>query len=159
MTDVTDRDLILTRLIDVSPDKLYRCWTEPQLVVQWFTPPPFKTVSAEMDVRAGGSSLVVMEGPDGTQFPNPGLYLEVIPNRKLVFTDAFTSAWEPSAKPFMTGILTFEEVPDENGGGKTRYTAVVKHWTLKDKAAHAQMGFETGWGIATDQLTALAKTL
>jgi uncharacterized protein YndB with AHSA1/START domain len=159
MTDVTDRDLVLTRLIDVSPDKLYRCWTEPQLVVQWFTPPPFKTVSAEMDVRAGGSSLVVMEGPDGTQFPNPGLYLEVIPNRKLVFTDAFTSAWEPSAKPFMTGILTFEEVPDEDGGGKTRYTAVVKHWTLDDKAAHAQMGFETGWGIATDQLTALAKTL
>jgi uncharacterized protein YndB with AHSA1/START domain len=148
------RELVITRLIDVPRDKLFRCWTEPALIVQWFTPPPWKTIRAEMDVRPGGSSMVVMQGPDGTEIPNPGIYLEVVKNERLVFTDAYTSAWVPSAKPFFTGILTFE-IED----GKTRYTARARHWTEDDAKAHEQMGFYVGWGIATDQLTALAATL
>lgn len=147
-------EFVLTRLIDVPREKLWRCWTEPQLIVQWFTPPPWKTVHAETDVRAGGSSTIVMKGPEGQEMPNRGTYLEVVKNEKLVFTDAYTTAWEPSAKPFFTGVLTFEDV-----GGKTRYTARVLHWTKEDCEAHEKMGFHQGWGIATDQMTALAKTL
>ncbi len=153
-TDPASRELVITRLIDVPREKLYRCWTEPALIVQWFTPPPWKTIRAETDVRAGGSTTIVMQGPDGTEMPNRGVYLEVIPNERLVFTDAFTSAWQPSNKAFMTGILTFE---DE--GSQTRYTARVLHWSAEDRAAHEQMGFHVGWGIATDQLAALAATL
>ena len=111
-------ELVITRLIPVPRHQLFRCWTESALITQWFTPPPWKTIHAETDVRAGGSSLIIMQGPDGTQMPNRGVYLEVVPNERLVFTDAFTSAWVPSAKPFFTGILTFE---DE--AGQTRYTA------------------------------------
>jgi uncharacterized protein YndB with AHSA1/START domain len=148
------RELLLTRLIDVPRDKLFRCWTEAALIVQWFTPPPWKTVRAEMEVRAGGASLIVMRGPDGTEVPNHGIYLEVVKNERLVFTDAYTSAWIPSSKPFFTGVLTFE---DE--GGKTRYTARARHWNAEDCTAHEQMGFHTGWGIATDQLAALAATV
>jgi len=143
-------ELSLTRIIDAPPEKVYLAWTDPALIVQWFTPPPFVTVSAELDVRSGGSSLITMRGPDGTEIACPGVYLEVVENERLVFTDAYTKAWEPSAKPFMTGILTFE-----NLGGKTRYTARVLHWTAADKEAHEKMGFHEGWGIATDQLTAL----
>ena len=148
------RELVLSRLIDVPREKLFRCWTEPALIVQWFTPPPWKTIRADMDVRAGGASNIVMQGPDGTEMPNPGIYLEVVKNERLVFTDAYTSAWVPSAKPFFTGVLTFE---DE--GGKTRYTARARHWTAEDAKAHEAMGFHAGWGIATDQLAALAATL
>ena len=147
-------ELVLTRLIDAPRDKLYRCWTDPKLIVQWFTPPPYKTIFAEMDVRAGGSSMVIMQAPDGTQMPNPGIFLEVIPNEKLVFTDAYTEAWLPSGKPFMTAILTFEDEV-----GKTRYTARIRHWSAEDMEAHEKMGFHAGWGIATDQLAALAATL
>ncbi len=146
--------LSLTRLIDVPRDKLFRCWTEPALIVQWFTPPPWKTTHAETDVRVGGSSYIVMQGPDGTEMPNRGVYLEVIKNEKLVFTDAYTSAWVPSGKPFFTCVLTFE---DE--GGKTRYTAKALHWTAEDSKSHEDMGFHEGWGVCTDQLTALAATL
>jgi hypothetical protein len=60
----------------------------------------------------------------------------VVKNERLVFTDAFTSAWEPSPKPFMTVILTFE---DE--GGKTKYTARVRHWTESHREAREKMGF------------------
>lgn len=105
---------------------------------------------AETDVRPGGASLIVMRGPDGTEFPNRGIYLEVVPNKRLVFTDAFTDAWTPSDKPFMTGILTFD-----NEGGKTRYTARVLHWSAADRESHEKMGFHEGWGKATEQLCEL----
>ncbi|HEY3699856.1 MAG TPA: SRPBCC family protein [Spongiibacteraceae bacterium] len=147
---ISDRDLVLIRMIDAPPAKVYRAWTEPELIKQWFAPLPWTTPFAETDVRPGGSSLVVMRGPDGNEFPNRGVYLEVIKNERLVFTDAYTKAWEPAEKPFMTVILTFENV-----GGKTRYTARARHWNVADREMHEQMGFHEGWGKCTDQLAAL----
>ena len=154
MSTTGDRELVLTRLIDVPREKLWRCWTEPKLIVQWFTPPPWQTVHAETDVRPGGASYILMKGPDDQEMPNRGVYLEVVRNERLVFTDAYTRAWEPSAKPFFTGVLTFD-----NEEGKTRYTARVLHWTREDCETHEKMGFHQGWGIATDQMAALARTL
>lgn len=145
---------MLTRVIDASPDKVFRCWTDPELIKQWFTPAPWTTAHAETDVRPGGSNLIVMRSPEGEEHPNRGVYLEVVPNQRLVVTDAYVSAWEPSPKPFMTTVLTFE---DE--GGRTRYTARVRHWTAEDRETHEKMGFNEGWGLATDQLAALAGRL
>lgn len=150
----SDRDLILTRIIDAPPEKVFRAWTEPDLLKQWFAPLPWRTPVAETDVRPGRASLIVMRGPDGKEFPTRGVYLEVVKNQRLVFTDAYTKAWEPSEKPFMTVILTFE-----NDGGKTRYTALVRHWTVDDREAHEKMGFHQGWGMCTDQLAALVAKL
>jgi len=143
-------ELVLTRLIDADPMDVYRCWTEPELMKQWFTPRPWTTPVIENDVRPGGTTYVLMRGPDGEEHPNRGVYLEVVPGRKLVTTDAFTEAWVPSEKPFMTAVLTFE--PEDS---KTRYTAIARHWSAEDKEAHEQMGFHDGWGKATDQLEAL----
>lgn len=145
-----DRELVLTRLINAPREKVYRAWTDPELLKQWFAPKPYTTPVVEIDVRPGGSAYFVMRGPDGKDLPNRGVYLEVVPNEKLVSTDAYVKAWEPSEKPFMTMILTFE---DE--GGKTRYTARVRHWTVPDREAHEKMGFHEGWGLCTDQLEAL----
>lgn len=144
------RELTLTRFIPAPRGKVFKAWTDPKLLVQWFTPPPYTTTHAELDVRPGGSNLVMMRSPEGVDIPNHGVYLEVIANEKLVITDAYTRAWEPSEKPFITICLTFE---DEEGG--TRYTARVLHWTAADREAHEKMGFHEGWGIATDQLAAL----
>ena len=160
MTDIAatpatrDRDLVLTRLIDAPPRHVFRAWTEPALLKQWFAPSPYTTPVAELDVRPGGRALIIMRAPDGTDLPNHGVYLEVVPDKRLVLTDAFTRAWEPSEKPFMTLIVTFD---DE--GGKTRYTARVRHWSAEDRAAHEQMGFHEGWGQCADQLAALAARL
>ena len=109
----SDRELVRTRLIAAPRRNLYRAWTEPELLKQWFTPPPYRTVRAELDLRPGGSNLIVMQGPDGTEFPNRGVYLDIVENERLVFTDAYTAAWEPSEKPFMTVVITFA---DEAGG-------------------------------------------
>ena len=150
----TDRDLVLTRIIDAPPEKLFRAWTEPELLKQWFAPLPYNTPVAELDVRPGGAILVVMRGPDGIDMPNRGVYLVVVKNERLVSTDAYTRAWEPSPKPFMTLILTFERQ-----GTKTKYTARVRHWTVADREAHEKMGFHEGWGICADQLAALVAKL
>lgn len=151
----SNRELVLNRLINVPREILFRCWTEPKLLTQWFTPPPFKTTSAQVDLRTGGSSVIVMQGPDGTEYPNRGIYLEVVPNERLVFTDAYTSTWEPSEKPFMTAILTFEDA----GNGRTNYTARVRHWSVADCESHEKRGFHQGWGVATTQLETLARSL
>ena len=81
---VADRELVLTRLIDAPCEALYRCWTEPRLLTQWFAPAPFTTPSAELDVRAGGANLIVIQSPEGQAMPNRGVYLEVVPNQKIV---------------------------------------------------------------------------
>jgi uncharacterized protein YndB with AHSA1/START domain len=152
-TTVTDgRDLILTRIIHAPREKVFRAWTEPAQLIQWFTPPPWTTSAAETDVRPGGSTLIVMRGPDGVEFPNRGVYLEVVENERLVFTDAYTKAWEPSDRPFMTVILTFEDQ-----GGDTRYTALVRHWSIADREAHEKRGFHQGWATCAEQLAALVE--
>jgi uncharacterized protein YndB with AHSA1/START domain len=152
-SQTADRELSLTRVISASPDKLFRAWTTPELLKQWFAPAPYTVPEAMLDVRPGGSCLVVMRGPEGPDFPNPGVYLDVVENRKLVFTDAFTSAWVPSEKPFMTATITFEDI----GNGQTRYTAHVMHWSVEDREMHEKMGFHEGWGKCADQLAALVE--
>src|ERR1700726_2144334 len=83
---LTDRDLMLTRIIDSSREKVYRAWTDPELLRQWFAPLPYTTPVAEIDLRPGGSNLIVMRSPDGLEMPNRGVYLEVKNNERLVFT-------------------------------------------------------------------------
>ena len=156
MTQLTEHpnDLVLTRLIAAPPETLFRCWTEPELLLQWFVPKPWSVARAEVDLRPGGACLIVMRDPEGNEFPNPGVYLEVVPNRRLVFTDAYTAGWQPSVKPFMTAIISFEP---ENG--QTRYTARARHWSEEARQQHEAMGFQQGWGICADQMASLAATL
>jgi uncharacterized protein YndB with AHSA1/START domain len=147
-------ELVLSRIIDAAPAKLNRAWTEPDLLKRWFCPRPWGVARATLDVRPGGICHIVMLSPEGEEFPNPGVYLDVIPDRRLVFTDAYVEAWIPAAKPFMTGVIDFEDL-----GGRTRYTARALHWTWADRDTHEKMGFHEGWGKATDQLAELAATL
>ena len=145
-----NRELVLERIFDAPREKVYRAWTEPKLLKQWFAPLPWTISGVAMDVRPGGSSLVVMRDPDGKDYPNPGVFLEVVENEKLVFTDAYSEAWVPSEKPFFTGVLL-----EELGNGRTKYTAKALHWRAEDKDAHEKMGFHEGWGKAADQLAEL----
>lgn len=150
-TATAEHTLILERTFNAEPERVFRAWTEPEILKKWFAPKPFTTPSAELDVRPGGRSLIVMRGPDGTEFPNVGVYLQVEPGRRLVATDAYTEAWVPAEKPFMTMDLRFEPLP----GGKTKATYFVSHWTKEAYDQHVQMGFHDGWGTCADQLAQL----
>lgn len=150
---LSDRELILVRETDVPREKLYAGWTDPEAYPRWFCPRPWAVSDVELDVRPGGASRMTICGPDGERVPNQGVYLEVVPNEKLVFTDAYFANWEPNPEPFITGIITFEALP----GGGTRYTARARHWTREACERHAAMGFHEGWAKAFDQLVEICR--
>jgi uncharacterized protein YndB with AHSA1/START domain len=152
-TTTEGRNLILERVIAAPREKVFKAWTDPELMKQWFAPKPWTTPRVETDVHAGGASLVVMRGPDGQEISCPGVYLEVVPNEKLVFTDAFTGAWELANRPFMTVVITFDDI----GGGRTKYKAVAKHWNDASREEHEKMGFHQGRSQCAEQLAALVE--
>lgn len=153
-TPISERQLTLTREVNVSREDLYRGWTDPAMMKKWFAPLPYTVAEAELDVRPGGRCKVVMQAPDGTLMPGDGVYLEVQAPERLVFTDAYTAGWEPNENLFMTTIIQLDDL----GGGKTRYTATVRHWSAEKKQQHEAMGFHEGWGQCLDQLVELIQT-
>jgi uncharacterized protein YndB with AHSA1/START domain len=155
VSPISERELILVRETDVSREKLYAGWTQPELLVLWFTPKPWSTTACELDLRVGGTCKTTMCSPEGEEFPNVGVYLEIVPNERLVFTDAYGPNWETNPNPFFTAVLTFATLPS----GRTRYTARVMHWTKADCEKHDAMGFMQGWGAAFDQLVELQTSI
>ena len=157
-TDTVDPrlDLVLERHIQgVTPDLLWTAWTEPEHLVEWFTPRPWSTARAELDVRPGGKFFVVMRSPEGELHENAaGCYLEVVENERLVWTDALGPDYRPNASPFMTAIITMA-----HEGNGTSYRAIVRHNDEAAKKQHEEMGFIEGWGTALDQLIELARKL
>jgi len=148
-------DLVLERVLDAPPEKVFKAYTDPAILSQWFAPKPWSITDAVVEPRVGGRFQFVMHGPDGETFPNTGVFLEVVPNRRLITTDAFTSDWKPAGQPFMVARIEMEPT----GDGKTRYTATASHWSEETMKQHVEMGFHEGWGQVADQLNELLKTL
>lgn len=148
-----ERDLVFERVVDIPRERVWEAWTRPEHLKVWFTPPPWKTVECEIDLRRGGRFRTVMRGPDGEEHDSTGCYLEIVENELLVFTDAMGSGYRPNAEPFMTVILSL--TPEGEG---TRYRATALHHSLEARSRHESMGFHDGWGTALDQLVAHMKT-
>lgn len=146
-------DLVLERVVDVRPELVWAAWTTPEHIKKWFTPAPWKTVDCEIDLRPGGAFRTTMQSPEGQLFPNTGCYLEVVPNQKLVWTDALLPGYRPANESFMTAIILIEPK-----GAGTKYTAIAIHKDEEGRKKHEEMGFAEGWGTALDQLVALVKT-
>jgi uncharacterized protein YndB with AHSA1/START domain len=147
-------DLTLTRDIAVPPEKVWAAWTRPELVKRWFTPRPWETAHCEIDLRPGGIFRTVLRGPDGPELDNTGCWLEVVPNRRLVWTVALLPGYRPNADlPHglsFTAVITFEPL-----GAGTRYAVTAMHPSAEAARRHADMGFHQGWGAALDQLVEL----
>lgn len=148
-------DLVLQRVIDAPPEKVFKAYTDPAILSQWFAPTPWSITDAVVEPRAGGRFNFVMHGPDGERFPNAGIFLEVVENRRLISTDALTPDWKPAGAPFMVARIELEPT----GDGRTKYTATASHWNAESMKQHEQMGFHEGWGQVADQLNELVKTL
>lgn len=147
-------DLVLTRFTKFPRAVLWRCWTEPEHLMPWFCPLPWKTIDCEIDLRPGGIFRSTMLSPEGKEFPNIGCYLEVVKHERLVWTDALLPGYRPSPNPFFTAILTFEDTAEG-----TKYVARALHKNDADRKKHEDMGFESGWGTVFEQLVAYASKL
>ncbi len=149
--DAETFDLVLERRTDAAPELVWRCWTQAEHLEKWFAPRPLTTRVHAMETHPGGAFRATMTAPDGATYPVNGCYLELVENRRLVFTDALEAGWRPAAEPFFTAIVTLE--PDGSG---TRYTARALHRNAEDRDRHAEMGFHDGWGQCFDQLVEVA---
>jgi uncharacterized protein YndB with AHSA1/START domain len=152
------RDLLLERVVDVPPELVWAAWTVPEHVKKWFTPAPWKTIDCEIDLRPGGIFRTVMRSPEGQEIDNIGCILEIVPNRKLVWTVALQPGYRPSDPTFdvptFTAIILME--PHRQG---TKYSALTMHKDEESCKAHDRIGFSEGWGKALDQLVTHAKTM
>jgi uncharacterized protein YndB with AHSA1/START domain len=152
-------DLVLERVVPVAPERVWRAWTDPEKLKQWFCPRPWRTVECQIDLRPGGLFRTVMQSPEGEAMePNTGCYLEVVPNELLVWTGALEPGFRPVQHdgdvPVFTAIIAIE--PAEGG---SRYTAIAMHRDPAGAAKHKEMGFHEGWGAALDQLVEAARAM
>jgi uncharacterized protein YndB with AHSA1/START domain len=148
-------DLVLNKILDITPEQAWKGWTTPELFGEWFCPKPWKVVEARLDPKPGGEFFTVMQSPEGDKFPNTGCILEAIPNKKLVWTSALLSGFRPSGNTEMAFTAVILLGP--HGTNQTKYTAIGIHATEEDRMKHEAMGFQEGWGICADQLEKMMK--
>lgn len=157
---MTETTLSFTRTLKARPASIWRCWTEPALLCQWFTPKPVETVHAEIDATPGGTFRTVMRIPDHGEVDSTGCILLAEPCRRLVFTNCLKTDFQPvilGTGPNDFGFTADLRIAPDPAGAT--YTVFARHADLDGAAKHEAMGFYDGWGTATTQLEALAATL
>lgn len=148
-------DLVISRLVRAPRALLWRAWTEPELLTQWWCPKPWTTQVRAFDLRPGGGFHTFMQGPDGGTSDNPGCFLEIVAHRRIVFTSLLTAGWRPGI-PWLA-FTAIVSLADEADG--TRYVATVMHPDKATRDRHEELGFFEGWNICIDQLEAFAQSL
>lgn len=150
-TTQSDREIVITRIFNAPRDRVFKAWTDPQQVAQWWGPKGFTTRVDELDLRPGGSSRYVMVGPDGTEYPVKGVFREVVPPERIVSTDEFDEGFEQvTTADLPQGIVVtalFEDLGDQ-----TQLTLRIEHATAEDRRKHEEMGVVAGWNSSFDCL-------
>jgi len=148
-------DLAISRVPRAPLSALWRAWSGPDLLKKWWCPRPWTTEVRAFDLRAGAAFHIFMQGPDGGTSDNPGCFLDVVPQARIVFTSMLTAGWRPNL-PWLgfTAVITM----DEEGAG-SRYTATVMHPDAATRDRHEQLGFFDGWNTCITQLDEFARTL
>ena len=152
----------ITRVFDAPPALLWKAWTEPKYVAQWWGPKGFTSPSCQMDFRVGGKYLFCMKSPDGQEFWNAGEYHEIIPHQKIAATMFFADAQGNRVNPAHYGIeheaiddapdiITFEDL----GNNQTRVTFLGNE-SMKEATKSGQV---EGMNQVFDKVAAVVGTL
>jgi uncharacterized protein YndB with AHSA1/START domain len=146
-----ERELVLTRTYEAPAHLLFAAWSKPEHLMKWFGPVGWPVTMCQVDFRKGGRWRMAMTGPSGQQnAPFGGEYLEIVPDRKIVFDNAFE---EPGSKK-MIMTVTFDEK-----GGRTILTWRTLFASVAMKNEYVGMGIEQGAGSGLDQLTDVVAAL
>jgi uncharacterized protein YndB with AHSA1/START domain len=145
---------MVERVVNVSPERAWAAWTEPDHLRRWYAPAPGVIAECEIDLRPGGIFRFVPRQPDGAESPTTCCYLEVVPHSRLVWTDALRPGYRPAPTGFFTAVMTLEPQ-----GDATLCTTVAMHRNEADRNDHADRGFHEGWGTVLDQLGAYAPSM
>ena len=142
-----EREIEIVRIFDAPPELVYRAWTDPEHMTQWWGPKVFTNHSCELDVRPGGAWQILMRSPQGVDHKCRGIYSEVVPFERLVFTN---DAFDDDDKPLLRGITTVVFAAHE---GRTKLTLRSRAVGLVDFAPQMLRGMEQGWSQSLDKLS------
>ena len=146
-------DLTISRVIKAPRPVVWKAWTDPSELEQWWVPAPARCKVVEMELRPGGAFVTRLSENGGDFVPHmSACFLAVDPMEQIVFTDALTGGWRPAAEPFMTAIITLSDHPDG-----TEYSARAMHKDGADRDRHEELGFFEGWTTVAEQLAKLAE--
>jgi len=164
---VSEFDIVLKRTYDAPVGMLWRAWTDPEQMKQWWGPEGFTNPVCDLDVRVGGAWRIVMRGPDGTDYPVKGIYREIVPNRRLVMTDSVAEQsqdWHDlvnASRPEGSGKSPAEyliTVTFDEKNGKTTVSVRTHFNSAADRDALMEIGMSEGWNGSFNKLTDLLKT-
>jgi uncharacterized protein YndB with AHSA1/START domain len=145
-----DDQILIVREFDAPRELVFRAWTEPDLVRQWWHAGRGEMTVCEIDLRPGGSWRYVMVTPDGTEVAFHGEYREVAPGERIVQTEIY----DPFPDAAAVDTLEFEDLD-----GRTRVTMLVQHQLKEHRDAHVESGMEDGLQDALDLLEGVALSL
>jgi uncharacterized protein YndB with AHSA1/START domain len=128
-----DREIVLSRVLDAPRELVFKAWSDPKLVVQWFGPEGFTTETLEIDIRVGGRWRFVYTGPDGTRYTNRMQFLKIEAPHLLEFDHGADRDADPGR---FRVIITFDEQSD----GKTVVTMRQLHPTKAQRDATIGFG-------------------
>jgi uncharacterized protein YndB with AHSA1/START domain len=134
----TKPSLTLKRRINAAPAKVFSAWIDPEKVKRWMGPGEVKALQVESDPRTGGRYRWLIQAPDGEQHDVSGVYREVVPNQKLVFT------WAWKSTPERESLVTVEIKPDGEGSMLT-----LTHEQFADDEARDR--HQQGWTGAMEK--------
>lgn len=106
-----DREIVIARVLDAPRERVWKAWTQPEHVAQWWGPDGFTTTIGTMDFRVGGVWKLVMHGPDGTDYPNSSVFREIVVPERIVYTHGGAREGGPAAN--FTATWTFEDLGDQ----------------------------------------------
>ena len=139
---VSDRDLVITRIFDAPRDLVWKAWTEPERITQWLAPKGFTIPMAEGELRAGGRWRQAMVTPDGQELRLGGVYREITPPERLVFTHAWD---DEHGNPGHETTVTVELI---DLGSRTE----MRFRQGEFKSIESREGHEGGWSECFDRL-------
>lgn len=156
--DAARHELRVESLLNAPRTSVWRCWTDPRLLEQWFHPEGWTTEVQALELRPGGATRIVMGGPNGEVSEGAGVVLEVQPERRFAFTNAYMPGWVPAEPPTDTPFRTMVIELSDDGSG-TRYVVRALHWSAEAKERHDAMGFRKGWKETAKRLELLARSI
>jgi len=143
-------DLVLERVLDAPRELVWKAWSDPAMLAEWWGPKCFTNPVCRADVRTGGSIYIEMRGPDGTVYPMNGTYEEVVELERIVFTSGPLDAEGKTMFEVHTTV-TFAEL-----GGKTALKLVAKVLNMTSAAAAGHLaGMREGWSQSLERLDGL----
>jgi uncharacterized protein YndB with AHSA1/START domain len=146
-----ERELTITRVLNAPRERVFKAWTDPKELAQWWGPKGFTNPVCELDLKPGGAFRIVMRAPDGGEYPMQGVFREIVPPSRLVFTNI---AVDKDGKPIIEGLTT---VTFAEEGARTKLTLQTCGVAVVDYAAAYLNGMEAGWTQSLEKLDALVR--